>query len=237
MDKIITIDLLRSFTYSNHDICAKPIRGVVVSFMGLGNTATFNDHTPEGVFFAKRGIVYLTPYLNPWAWMNDQAVAYTDEVVDVIFDAFNLPESTPVISTGGSMGGQSALVYTAKAKRTPKACVTNCPVCDLVFHYTERPDLPRTLYSAFFSYDGTIESALAKASPVHLAEKMPRVKYINYHCTQDKAVNFDRHSALFVDKMRALNHDIDFIPVEGCGHCALPPDVRADFMNRIANEI
>ena len=57
-------------------------------------------------------------------------------------------ENIPVVSTGGSMGGQSALVYCAYSKRTPVACVANCPVCDTVFHFTERPDLPRTLYSA-----------------------------------------------------------------------------------------
>ena len=168
MEKIITINNLRNFAYCNNQICIKPIKGMVVSFFGLGGATIFNEDTEEGCRYAEKGILYLVPYQNPWAWMNKQTVDYIDELIDVLFKEYNLPGDLPIISAGGSMGGLSALVYTTYAKRTPVACVANCPVCDLPYHFTERPDLPRTLYSAFATYEGTMEDALRSASPLQL---------------------------------------------------------------------
>lgn len=73
--------------------------------------------------YAKRGILFLIPYQNPWCWMNEQTVRLFDEVLDVLFKEYNLPENLPIVMRGGSMGGLSALTYTAYAKRTPVACV------------------------------------------------------------------------------------------------------------------
>lgn len=225
MEKIITRENLRNFAYCSDEICVKPIRGIVLDFFGLGGSAMYWDDTDAGKFYAERGIVLIVPYNNPWAWMNRQAVAYTDELVDVIFEKYSLPETTPIVSTGGSMGGLSALIYTAYAKRTPAACVANCPVCDLPYHFTERPDLPRTLYSAFWNYDGTMEDALRATSPLHLAEagKMPDVKYTVFHCTADQAVNKEMHSDRFIDAMK--NRDVTYHVVPDRGHCDLTPEM------------
>lgn len=88
----------------------------------------YNEDTDEGKFYAENNILYVVPYQNPWAWMNSQTVDFTDEILDVLFEAYSLPENLPIASTGGSMGGLSALVYTAYAKRTPTVCAANCPV-------------------------------------------------------------------------------------------------------------
>lgn len=224
-EKIITMENLRYFAYCNHAICAEPIKGVVLSFFGLGGSDMYDGETDEGRFWAEKGILYLVPYQNPWAWMNRQTAALVDELLDVLFEAYGLPENFPVISTGGSMGGLSALVYTTYAKRTPAACVANCPVCDLPFHYTERPDLPRTLYSAFGTYDGTLEEALRSASPLHLVEKMPvSARYYIFHCEEDKAVNKQKHSDRFVAKM-AQDHAVEYYAVPGKGHCDLTEEM------------
>jgi dipeptidyl aminopeptidase/acylaminoacyl peptidase len=169
--------------------------------------------------------------------MNKQAVAYTDEILDVLFEKYNLPEGTPVVSTGGSMGGQSALVYTRYSKRTPVACVANCPVCDMVFHFTEREDLPRTIYSAYFNEDCTMNEALEKHSPLHLASQMPKIKYLIFHCDDDRAVNIDSHSRRFVEAMMALNHDISFVVVPDKGHCNIGDENYKKFMEFCINTI
>ena len=140
MEKIINIENLRNFAYCNNQICKKPIKGLVVSFFGLGGASMFAEDTEDGIRFAENRILYVVPYQNPWAWQNMQNVAYTDEIVDVLFDEYGLLNDLPVVSVGGSMGGLSALVYMVYAKRTPVACVANCPVCDLPYHFTERPD-------------------------------------------------------------------------------------------------
>jgi len=237
MEKIITLENLRNFAYCNNHICKKPIRGIVIFFVGLGGMNTFDENTEDGRKYAEDGILYLWPYINPWAWMNRQTVSLVDEMVDVLMEAYGLPETTPIISTGGSMGGQCALVYTSQAKRTPAACVANCPVCDLSYHYTERPDLPRTLYSAFGQYEGTMEEALESASPLHLVEKMPTsASYYIFHCEEDEAVNKQLHSDRFVEKMKA-EHTVSYFAVPGRGHCDLGEEMGKKYRECIMKAI
>ena len=224
MERIITKDNLHLFAYCNRAVCATPIRGIVLDFCGLGGQDMMQEETGSGRFFGERGVLYVFPYYNPWSWMNRQTVDYVDELVDVLFAAYDLPENTPIASTGGSMGGLAALVYTAYARRTPAVCVANCPVCDLPFHFTERPDLPRTLYSAFGTYPGTLEEALRSASPLHLADgRLPTAtRYCLFHCERDEAVNKERHSDRLVAAMTAA-YTVDYYPVPDQGHCQLPP--------------
>ena len=237
MEKIITIDNLRSFAYCNDKICKKPIKGIAISFFGLNGNAMFNEDTEDGIRFAEQGILYLVPYQNPWAWQNRQNVAYTDELTDVLFKEYGLPEDLPVVSTGGSMGGLSALVYMVYAKRTPVACVANCPVCDLPYHYTERNDLPRTLYSAFYNYDCSLQEALRSASPLHLVDKMPeKSAYYVFHCEADKAVNKQKHSDIFVQKMKE-KHNVSYFAVPDRGHCDLTDEMRKLYNDCIIRSI
>ena len=229
MEKIITMENLRSFAYVNDRICEKPFRGIVLNFFGLGCQAMYHDETEDGKYFAARGILYVTPYTNPWAWMNRHAVDYTDEILDVLFSTYGLDESTPVVSTGGSMGGMSALIYTKNAKRTPVACVANCPVCDTVFHFTERVDLPRTLYSALWYEEGTLDEVLRTVSPLHLAEEMPKVPYHIFHCDKDTAVNIHQHSEKFVNAMKAAGHTVTFDIAPDREHCDLTEELHLKY--------
>ena len=131
MEKIINYENLRSFAYVSDKICEKPIKGIVVDLFGLGDMTMFWEDPDIAEECAKAGILYVIPYNNPWAWMNPQSIAFTDEIMDVIFEKYGLEENTPVVAVGGSMGGLASLVYTKYAKRTPVACLANCPVCDL----------------------------------------------------------------------------------------------------------
>lgn len=237
MEKIITFDNLRSFAYCNDRICQTPIRGIVICFFGLTVDAMYPTETDEGRKYAEQGILYMIPYANPWAWMNKQTVDYTDEILDVLFQEYHLPADIPIVSTGCSMGGLSALVYTTYAKRTPVASVTNCPVCDLPYHYTERPDLPRTLYSAFGTYSGTMEEALRSASPIHLVDKLPTsVRYTVFHTIGDPAVSKQKHSDPFVQKMQDT-HDIRYYAVPGTSHCEMTADMAALYDQAILDAI
>ena len=221
MNKIITYETIRSFAYVNDAICKKPIKGIVINFCGLNNKDMYDEDTNEGVYYGEEGVIYLHPYNNPWSWMNAQAIAYTDEIVDVLFEKYDLPKDTPVVSMGHSMGGLASLVYTKYSKRTPVACISNCPVCDLVYHFTERPDLPRTIYSAFWNEEGELNDILKRYSPFHLASEMPQVKYYIFHCDKDKTVNLERHSMKFVEAMKACGQDIELEIIPNRGHCKL----------------
>ena len=199
MNKIITYETIRNFAYINDFVCDKPIKGIVINFCGLNNKDMFDEDTNDGVYYGNAGILFVSPYNNPWSWMNSQAISYTDEIIDVLFERFDLPESTPIVSMGQSMGGLAALVYSRYSKRTPVACIANCPVCDLVYHYTERPDLPRTIYSAFYNEEGELNDILKRYSPLHLAAEMGR----------------------FVSAMRECGRDIEMEIIPDRGHCKL----------------
>lgn len=234
MKSVITSENIRLFAYMNDAVCVRPVRGIVVDFMGLGGQAMFDSETPRGERLGRQGLLYVIPYLNPWAWMNPQAVAETDEIISAALERCGAAD-VPIISTGGSMGGLASLVYTRYWRRTPVACVANCPVCDLPYHYTERPDLPRTLYSAFGTSDAeTLEDALRAVSPLHLAQNadMPRVKYVLFHCEEDKAVNKQLHSDRFVEALRK-SCDVDYFAVPGRGHCDLGDEMAALFEDKI----
>ncbi|MBQ4065829.1 MAG: hypothetical protein IJD10_06985 [Clostridia bacterium] len=222
MKNIITYENLRSFTYSNDHLIQGEIKGIVLFFTGLGSQVMYDDDPFHGRYLAERNIVWLMPYSAPWSWMNRRTVDFVDELVDVLVKHYGLPKDLPIVSTGDSMGGLSALTYMAYAERTPVACLPNCPVCDLVYHYTERPDLPRTIYSAFCDREGTLEEVLATASPLHLLEagKMPQADYHIFHCEADDAVNIDRHSRRFVKAAEGMI-PVTLYAVPDRGHCDL----------------
>lgn len=232
MEKIITYETLRNFAYSNDHLIKGKIKGIVLKFYGLGITKMHDTDPGDALDFAEKGIIYVIPYYNPWSWMNKQAVAYTDEIISVLCKKYNLGSTVKVVSTGDSMGGLSALVYCVYAKITPCACVVNCPVCDLPYHFTERLDLPRTLYSAFGEYDGDMQSALRSCSPLHLVKKMPNIPYTIFHCTGDNAVNLEKHSIRFVKAMED-SHQISLNIVPLRGHCDLSAKAIVAYMNSI----
>jgi len=233
MEKIITYENLRSFAYSSDRLIDGEVKGIVIRFEGLGALKMLSTDPGIAIDLAKKGIIYVIPYYNPWCWMNESAVSLTDEIIEVLCEKYELGDNVKIVSSGLSMGGLSALVYTAYAKITPAACVTNCPVCDLPYHFTERDDLPRTLYSAFSTYEGSMDEALRSASPLHLVDKMPDIPYVIYHCTADLAVNIDKHSAVFVETMESAGKQIDFIKVEGRGHCDLSPVAALAYYNSL----
>ena len=225
MENIITYETLRRFAYSNDKLIKGDVRGIVVEFRGLNNTTICDKDPADSLEYAELGIIHVIPYNNPWCWMNARAVRYTDEIIEVLCRHYGLGHEVRIVSTGNSMGGLCCLTYCAYARITPVACVANCPVCDLPYHFTEREDLPRTLYSAFADYEGTLDEALRSASPLHLTEegKMPKIPYSIFHCEGDAAVNIEKHSACLVEKMEQSGYDVSLTRVPLRNHCNLSP--------------
>lgn len=220
-DKVITATNVDQFAYicSNQD--AVFCRGIVLVFHGLGGGNEISSLGPIEEYPLAKDYILVYPYNSPWSWMNDAAVKMTDEIVDAVIERFRLAEDTPIISTGGSMGGLASLVYCCYAKRTPSACAANCPVCDLPYHFTERTDLPKTLYCAFAHYAVGFEEALKSASPIHLIHKMPNIPYYIAHCDADCSVNKQKHSGVLVPAMREQGFSVVYDEVPGKGHCEL----------------
>ena len=198
------------------------IKGVVLSFHGLGGGLKGGPGTEE-LEWARNGGLVVYPYYGPWAWMNRQARAMVDELVDAVYMEHGLSDRTPLICTGGSMGGQASLLYTRYAKRQVRACLANCPVCDLKFHFHERPDLPPTIRHALLGYEGSLDRLLAEHSPIHQVAAMPDIPYLIIHGGKDKAVSKSHHSDKMVAAMRRRKLRVEYIEVRSMGHCGPLP--------------
>jgi len=223
---------LYMYAYSSDRLIKGEIQGIILDFTGLGGVNMIKEDPELALFFREKNLVFLHPYINPWAWMNKAAVSLTDDCLDSLFEHYNLTEGLPIISQGGSMGGLCALTYSVYAKRLPAGVAANCPVCDLPYHYTERPDLPRTLRSAFGEYDMPFETAMKTASPYHLARegKLPDISYYIVHCEEDHAVNKAMHSDRLVDIL-GMNREVEYHSVPQKGHCDLSPGAKKEYLD------
>ncbi len=215
---LVNFENIRSFCYTNAHLVERP-KAMVLELPGLNGTAMTERDSRDAVVYAEHGVLYVFCYTNPWAWMNPQTVALCDEIEDALFAHYSLPDDFPVVVAGGSMGGQQCFIYALRSKHTPVAAVANCPVCDMVYHVNERPDLPRTIYSAVSAMPGTFEEAVRAISPLHVAEEMPKIPYRIFHADSDPAVSMEHHSVPYTEKMRSLGADIELQVIHGSGHC------------------
>jgi len=210
---------IQQFAWTNDGFLNGPIRGVILEFPGLGGNGMKGEGPNATVLeWGQAGGLAVLPFQDSWGWMNPQTAAFTDELIDAIFARYALAPDTPIIATGCSMGGFAALLYPIVGRHNVVAVAANCPATDLPFHYTERPDLPRTLHHAFGSYSD-ISEALIAHSPQHQAHRLPDVPYLVIQGDQDTLVDKARHSDTLVPKMRELGLTVDYREQRGMGHC------------------
>lgn len=211
-------DKMRSVAFIGEAQVRKPIKGIVLNFHGLGDPGLRSLLSYDESEWADAGALVVMPYPGPWSWMNRQARAMVDELVDALYENFGLARSVPLLLTGGSMGGYCSLVYARYTKHSFARCAAIFPVCDLKHHFSERPDLPRTIYHAFNGYPEPMEDLFREHSPLDQADKMPRVPYFILHGDADKAVNKAAHSDRMVAAMRKVGQNVTYVEVPGMGH-------------------
>lgn len=206
--------------------------GVVVVFHGLGATEMKQEPTPAEEPWAAAGALLVYPYYGPWSWMNREARAMVDALIGEVYREYQLdPQRVPLLLAGGSMGGGSALLYARYSIHPLAACYANCPVCDLPYHFTERPDLPRTMYHAFGAYGGDMHALLVEHSPLHQADHLPDIDYLIVHGDADPAVKKAAHSDRLVQAMRARGLRVDYQEIPGMGHCGPLPEETTAVIN------
>lgn len=212
------------------------IKAVALCFHGL-NAGFKTDASPLDFALAESNILAVSPYYGPWSWMNRQARAFVDELLDHLFDCLGNRE-LPLIVSGGSMGGCAALLFCRYSRYTPIACDAVWPVCDTVAHFSERPDLPPTFHHAFMGYPEPLEEILKEHSPLHQVEFMPHIPYQFTHGLEDVRVNKNIHSDRMVKALKELGHQVEYAEVPYCGHgVSVPLSVtlrRVEFIRRFA---
>ena len=191
------------------------IRAVVLIFHGLG--ARFSEeYSSIELALAEENILTVYPYYGPWSWMNRQSRKMVDEIVERLFA--ELDRNLPLIASGGSMGGASALLYCRYGKRVPVACELLFPVCDVEMHFGERPDLPPTFRQAFYGYPEPFDEVLREHSPLHQVEFMPDIPYQIIHGDADTRVSKKLHSDRMVAALRQCGRKVDYLEVPHLGH-------------------
>jgi len=210
--------MLDQLSWNGHRYVIGPVRGIVVRFNGLGSMNMKPAADWPDLELASKGALVVEVFQDPWGWMNDDTRDLFDEVVDGVRVRYGLDPSLPLIATGGSMGGHAALAYCFKSRHRITACQVNCPVCDLAYHFGERPDLPRTFYHAY-GRDGDVVERLRSNSPLHQAAHMPDIPYQILHGGEDKAVSKEHHSDRLVSTLRDRGLRVEYIEVPEMGHC------------------
>ena len=116
------------------------------------------------------------------------------------------------------LGGLAALVYPMFANREIAGVVANSPVCNLLEHFHERRDLPRTLLNAFISYPDGLEEGLRSRSPIHRIDAMKRIPYFIVAGGADDQVSKANHADPLVKLMREKNFDITYHEIPTMRH-------------------
>ena len=209
---------LRQVAWIGDKFVEGDITGVIIVFHGLGGGGLKGGPGYDEQEWAANGGLVVFPYYGPWSWMNRRSRAFVDELISSVYQHFKLGREVPLIITGGSMGGQGALIYTRYSPHRIAACFANYPACDLEYHFTERPDVPPTMRYAFREQAADFNAALAEHSPLRQAAAMPDIPYLVIQGDKDLMVNKQRHSDPFVAEMRRLGRKVQYLEVPGMGH-------------------
>lgn len=215
--------MMKQVAWIGDDYVHGKIRGVALAFHGLGHTQEKKVPDMVELEWARAGWLVVFPYYGPWTWMNREARAFVDELVEAVYAHYRLDDSIPLVSTGGSMGGMSALLYTRYASRPVAACLALFPVCDFKYHFSERDDLPRSIYHSLRGYPESLEELFAEHSPLIQAAHMPDIPYLFIHGDMDQAVSKAAHSDKMVAALKEQGRSVEYLEVPGMGHGTCVP--------------
>lgn len=218
----VTADNMDLLCYTNAALIKGEIKGVATYFHGFGYGSMKSEPERYDEYLAEHGILTVFPFYDPWAWGNRASMDLCDRVIDLVYEKHGLSDSVPLVITGESMGGLTALAYTVYSKRRAVACAVNCPVADLE-KMNMRRDILRGLCAAYASENTSLEEAIRRASPVELVDRYPVIPYYIIQGGMDDELSEQvRAGALLVPKMKARGLDVEYVYVPGMVHCHIP---------------
>lgn len=225
----------RLYCNTNEEYLKGTPMGIVLEFPGLGGGSCLGgtlEMVPYGGDYAAEladaGLVLAYVFAGPWSWMNGGAVRFSDLVVDALREKYGLGDDTPLVSTGGSMGGLAGLTYCAKSRHKVTACAVTCPCIDLRGSMFVQDDIPRTVVSTFAGGDGPIGDAIDGVSPVAFTENMPFIPYFITADGEDQLFPVEGIEA-YVEVMRKKGHEVYLEVMKGCRHGEFTPEARRAF--------
>lgn len=171
---------------------------------------------------AEHGILHIKPYLDPWAWMNDQAVAVSDRLINVLSEKYGLINAK-VCACGTSMGGYSSIIYSVMSSVNTVYCIIDSAPTDLTVFINERGGTARTLFTAMYGCAGNdFDKIIHDRSPVNMIDLLPDIPYRIFHCDKDPLVSVS-HAVNFFEKAKKVR-DCKLNIVHADTHSELPPE-------------
>ncbi|MBR7142816.1 MAG: prolyl oligopeptidase family serine peptidase [Clostridia bacterium] len=204
--KYINGENLLDYAFLNEDTLKRPLKGICVAFHGYTD-ATMYEESPEiARKLGEKGIAWVFPYYSVWAWMGKNSQIFVEQVLDAVYERLQADESLPLLISGGSMGGLTALNYVLRGKRKATACAVSCPVVDMNFNFEDHPSFRRALLSAHIEKEGDLHEILKQYSPSSFAHRLPDIPYFLLFGELDTYYT-QKHRPLLVEpmKQRGLN--------------------------------
>ena len=218
--KFINKDNIFDYAFINADALVYPIKAVCVDFHGYTDATMISKSEGKAKLFGENGIAWVFPYYSVWAWMSKASQEFNEQVLDAVYEKLQIPDTTPLIITGGSMGGLTALCYQLYGKRKAVACAANCPVTDMGVFFRDFDHVRRAILSAHILDERPLETVLKEYSPVKLADKLPAIPYLLIYGEKDPIIT-DRFMPQFVEAMQAAGHNVTHILQKDMDHCDL----------------
>ena len=229
---LINRDTYHYYANTNEEHLSLPVKGIILEFPGLGGGSCLGGSidmgsysTPRTIAFGEKGILVAYLFPGPWSWGNRGAVRMADAVVRALADKYALPEDLPLAVSGGSMGGLGALIYAANTRYKLTAVAAACPCVDVKASLSCAEHFPRTYVSAVASYDKSLSEALDEISPICRIADMPKASY--FICSDAEDELFPESDCdLYVEKLRAAGHAVEYHKQPGKKHGGFLPEVR-----------
>ncbi len=214
----ITKDNLFDFAFLNEDTLKPPLKGICVCFHGYTDDTRFEKSSEQARILGENGIAWVFPYYSVWGWMSENSQIFNEQVLDAVYDRLGADEDIPLIISGGSMGGLTALNYLVRGKRRATACALNCPVTDINIIYDCNVGARRAILSAHIEKDCPIDVIMRNFSPVNFADKLPHIPY--FLIFGEKDTHFvDYQMPPMEEKLKQYGHNYTLTVHPKMEHC------------------
>lgn len=214
----MNLETIKQTTWIGTDSLRGPIKGIVMTFHGLGSAGMKEGPSEVELEWGDRGGLVVHPYTGPWHWTTAPVRAYLDDLIGSVREHYCGGRDVPIILTGGSLGGHTALLYARYSKHKLAACLALCPVGSVKFSFSERPDVARTVLAAVEWRTNDLEKYFTELSPNEQVAHMQKIPYMIIHGAKDKAVAKAPHSDILVERMRARGLDVEYVEVANMDH-------------------
>lgn len=216
--QFINEENILDYAFVNFDTLKRPVKAVCMEFHGYTDATMYEKSPAKAKIMGGQGIAWIFPYYSVWAWMERSSQEFNEQVLDAVYRKLQISDDTPLIITGGSMGGLTALCYLVYGKRKAAACALNCPVTDMTKFFDLVPSARRAILSAHILEERPLRAIMDGYSPVNLVDKLPKIPYLLIYGEKDELIT-KNFMPRMLEKMSVSGHNVTHLLQKDMTHC------------------